>query len=133
MTKVKMDFFIIGKYSTFRSKEAVFDFTKYLGIVTIFIFGGLVGLMAVQLVPMIMGAKPGYVSLNVSIPIQELAWWSLSLKKSFLGFARELGVLNSQGNIVWNSHPFLKEWQYELAMFVLPFLAICTLFIKRNQ
>jgi len=122
----------IGKYSTFRSKEAVFDFTKYLGIVTIFILGGLVGLMAVQLVPMIMGAKPGYVSLNVSIPVQELAWWSLSLKKSFLGFARELGVLNSQGNIVWNSHPFLKEWQYELAMFVLPFLAICTLFIKRN-
>ena len=92
----------------------------------------LIALSAFQIIAMLNGTKAAFVSTDISIPVPELLFWSLSFKKSLLGFSRELGVLNSQGAISWTTHPFLSSIGYEVLMAIIPILGLLSLIFRRD-
>ncbi|PZC47745.1 MAG: hypothetical protein DK304_001470, partial [Chloroflexi bacterium] len=122
----------VARFTSLRSKAnlriLLIRLTKAIAIGSPILFG----LSAFQIIPILSGAKAAFVSTDISIPIPELEFWSLSFKKSLLGFSRELGVLNSQGGISWSVHPLLTEISYEILMAVIPVIALLSLIFRRD-
>lgn len=70
---------------------------------------------------------------SVEFPLSEIEMYSLSIYDSMLGFTTSVtSNIYWLGGLSWNTHPFLPIPIYKLLMFIIPFLAILAIFLKRN-
>jgi hypothetical protein len=92
-----------------------------------------IALNAYQILPVVLGFGPKYLSSGQLFDVQEISVHTLNAYQSLLGFGREIGYLAFTGQQTWRSFPFLPLWAYYAAASLVIICAFLALARQRGR
>ena len=92
----------------------------------------IVGLNLLQIVPAVLGIRPGWASTGGLFGLSDFYQRSLNAYSSLLGFGREIGYLGFTGQQTWYSNPYAPLVVYRAAAVAVAGLAFAALWRRRD-